>query len=183
MRFGAVRFSFMVLGLLVFVAFSACSDEAAGTRPDGASDTGEDTKTDQRDAVDQGADVECATGADCPSGVCDENSGVCLGPSCSDQVKNGDETDVDCGGLICDACGENSGCGVDTDCVSGVCTANVCQPATCSDGVVNQDETDVDCGGEICEACDSNRVCADDDDCESGICMLGLCAEIYHVLG
>ncbi|HLP50081.1 MAG TPA: hypothetical protein VK154_04310 [Chitinophagales bacterium] len=43
--------------------------------------------------------------------------------SCSDQVKNQDETSIDCGGS--------------------------CSPCpTCSDGFQNQDETGIDCGGE-----------------------------------
>ena len=38
----------------------------------------------------------CTKAADCKSGVC--SSGKCVEPSCTDGVKNGDETDIDCGG-------------------------------------------------------------------------------------
>src|SRR5204863_357501 len=38
----------------------------------------------------------CGVAGDCQSGVC--SGGVCPAPSCNDMVKNGTETDVDCGG-------------------------------------------------------------------------------------
>ncbi|MFO0761975.1 MAG: DNRLRE domain-containing protein [Byssovorax sp.] len=43
-------------------------------------------------------------------------------PSCAapDGVKNGDETDVDCGGR-CPTCPANASCQVDADCLSGIC--------------------------------------------------------------
>ncbi len=40
--------------------------------------------------------------------------------SCSDSVKNGTETDVDCGGA-CRKCSKHQGCGQDSDCESGKC--------------------------------------------------------------
>jgi hypothetical protein len=43
-----------------------------------------------------GFGLQCATASDCAYFVC--SGGVCQGPSCSDGVKNGSETDVDCGG-------------------------------------------------------------------------------------
>lgn len=45
--------------------------------------------------------------------------------SCSDGVKNGSESDVDCGGE-CDGCGIGQICGVDADCQSNVCADGVC---------------------------------------------------------
>ncbi len=48
--------------------------------------------------------------------------------SCFDGIKNGDETDVDCGGS-CNPC------------------------PTCDDGIKNGDETAIDCGGTLCEPC------------------------------
>ena len=38
-------------------------------------------------------------------------------------MRNGTETDVDCGGPTCGACGTNASCSVGTDCTSGVCDA------------------------------------------------------------
>ena len=43
-----------------------------------------------------------------------------LGHSCSDNQKNGDETDVDCGGS-CVPCAEGKGCTVGKDCASMSC--------------------------------------------------------------
>jgi len=116
--------------------------------------------------------VVCGSGADCPSGVC--NAGVCEAASCTDSLQNGDESDVDCGGGTCPACGDAAGCSVATDCVSLVCTGNVCVAATCGDGVRNQGETDVDCGGP-CSPCGAGLGCDTADDCVSHICTLGVC--------
>lgn len=95
-------------------------------------------------------------------------------PSCGDGVLNGDETDVDCGGPSCSACGDGSSCSVDGDCSSGVCNGGVCQAAGCSDGVLNGDESDVDCGGS-CPACSPGQSCNVGGDCDTGICSSGVC--------
>ena len=54
-------------------------------------------------------------------------------PDCNDGIRNGDETDIDCGGSC-------------PPCDGGV-------TETCFDGIQNQDETGVDCGGAICPPC------------------------------
>ncbi len=47
---------------------------------------------------------------------------------CSDDVKNGDETDVDCGGSICTAkCANDMGCKDDSDCASDNCNVDQCK--------------------------------------------------------
>jgi len=56
------------------------------------------------------------------------NSGT-VDPTCTDGIRNGGETGIDCGGPDCAAC------------------------PTCSDGVQNGNETGVDCGGPDCNAC------------------------------
>ncbi len=50
-------------------------------------------------------------------------------PTCDDGIMNQDETDIDCGGTICDAC------------------------PTCNDGMMNGNETGIDCGGPDCPEC------------------------------
>jgi Collagen triple helix repeat (20 copies) len=57
-------------------------------------------------------------------GTCSNN--VCKAPSCADGVRNGSETDTDCGGA-CSRCATGNMCGLSTDCQSAVCTTNVCQ--------------------------------------------------------
>jgi hypothetical protein len=54
-------------------------------------------------------------------------------PTCNDDIQNGDETGVDCGGS---------------------CTPCQTEP-TCNDGIQNGDETGVDCGGS-CTPCDTS---------------------------
>jgi hypothetical protein len=44
-----------------------------------------------------------------------------LAPTCSDGLRNGDESDVDCGGPLCARCAVSARCNVNGDCVSGRC--------------------------------------------------------------
>ncbi len=102
----------------------------------------------------------CELPGDCVSGVCMKPSGEnklkCTVPSCSDGVKNGQETDTDCGGPDCQGkCPVNGACHVGSDCSSGVCQSGSCKAPTCVDGVKNGAETGVDCGMSIpaCPKC------------------------------
>jgi hypothetical protein len=74
----------------------------------------------------QGNCVECLSDADCASKVCE--AGVCADASCGDGVKNGSESDVDCGGS-CGGCALGESCGVAADCASKVCTGGTCVAA------------------------------------------------------
>jgi hypothetical protein len=49
--------------------------------------------------------------------------------TCDDVLLNQDETDVDCGGIVCPACIDGQACLVDEDCTSTVCTEGVCADA------------------------------------------------------
>ncbi len=68
--------------------------------------------------------VECLIGTDCTSGVCTGNA--CQAPACNDSVKNGAETDKDCGGGTCPPCAVGKTCSAASDCESGVCTGTTC---------------------------------------------------------
>lgn len=94
-------------------------------------------------------------------------------PSCTDGIKNQDETDVDCGGS-CSRCLDHKACQTGGDCISKNCSAGVCVPATCTDGIRNQDESDVDCGGG-CAGCAVGDLCSGHDDCGSRFCYAGRC--------
>jgi hypothetical protein len=85
-------------------------------------------------------------------------------------VKNGDETDVDCGGSKAPACADGKGCLIAADCLSDVCTGNVCQVPTDSDGVKNGDETGVDCGGSSPKKCPPGEGCNTTADCNNVKC-------------
>ena len=59
-----------------------------------------------------------------PAGCSD--GGTSAESSCSDGIKNGTETDVDCGGPSCGGCAVTKACAMDTDCASVACDANQC---------------------------------------------------------
>jgi hypothetical protein len=96
---------------------------------------------------------------------------------CQDKVKNGLETDVDCGGQTCAPCSAKQSCAQGSDCDSAICDAATkrCDAASCSDGVINQAETDIDCGGENCNMCPNARKCRASTDCQSGVCQAKVC--------
>jgi hypothetical protein len=73
-------------------------------------------------------------------------AGLCIVASCTDRVKNGEESDVDFGGALCSKCGLGRACMRNTDCSSSSCNST-CHPPSCLDKIQNQDESDVDCGG------------------------------------
>lgn len=121
----------------------------------------------------------CQRDEDCldPDDVCED--GECRGPcengecppTCTDKEKNGDETDVDCGGS-CDAnCAISKKCEVGEDCTEGVCEGKICQPARCDDGVLNGTEPWTDCGGECLVKCQNDEPCFVAEDCESETCV------------
>ncbi len=99
--------------------------------------------------------IELCPGPSCPSNVAQD--------SCTDGVRNQDETGIDCGGSCPAACGSSPSF------------------ASCSDGVRNQDETDLDCGGSCGANCAAGKGCAQDGDCNSDLlCSPGshICTEI-----
>jgi hypothetical protein len=56
--------------------------------------------------------------------------------SCSDGIKNGAETDIDCGGGACATCTNGKTCSANTDCASAYCSAGACQDSSCA-GIPN----------------------------------------------
>ncbi len=48
-------------------------------------------------------------------------------PTCTDGIKNGSETDVDCGPLPCSTCKLGKGCANNADCAQGNCVNKVCR--------------------------------------------------------
>ncbi|MEO0321829.1 MAG: hypothetical protein AAF447_02650 [Myxococcota bacterium] len=101
-----------------------------------------------------------------------------LGPPdpCFDGVRNGDETDVDCGGEVCEArCGDALRCDISADCASAVCIGGECQAPTCRDGIANGDETGADCGGPSCPGCGLGEGCLAMSDCAMGRCEGEFC--------
>jgi len=71
--------------------------------------------------------------------------------TCTDGVRNQDETGVDCGGVckICETCSD----GIQNQREQGVDCGGPCPACqTCTDGVQNQNEQGIDCGG-VCKPC------------------------------
>ncbi|HEX2570635.1 MAG TPA: fibrinogen-like YCDxxxxGGGW domain-containing protein [Polyangia bacterium] len=114
----------------------------------------------------------CQRNDDCVSGYCDPVTRTCRPPSCTDGMRNGDETGVDCGGPTCPKCADNQGCQTNNDCISGFCNpqTNTCMTPTCTDGYMDGGETGVDCGGPTCPLCPNGMTCQRDSDCQSGFC-------------
>ncbi|HRI71913.1 MAG TPA: hypothetical protein PK156_47095 [Polyangium sp.] len=124
---------------------------------------------------DVGQCVQCNFNMDCGGGgLCD--NGTCVPPECNDQIRNGNESDIDCGGTQCVPCGVGLGCMAKTDCASKICVNGTCRAPTCNDMEANGDETDVDCGGPTCPAdCANDKMCLVAGDCVSGVCNGGMC--------
>jgi Cys-rich repeat protein len=112
--------------------------------------------------------VACSEDAHCPEGdVCAGNACVACGPvpvagseragaaqegtcpgACANGVKDGDESDVDCGGPDCLPCGVGQGCGDDSDCFSSAsCVDNVCRDGTRGPCPESRDVCGGDTGG------------------------------------
>jgi hypothetical protein len=112
----------------------------------------------------------CDSNADCAGGRCTND--ICQPESCIDELENGVESDVDCGGDDgCARCPVGRHCRTASDCDGGACTNGKCQRPTCDDGLLNGSETDVDCGGICPSACADGLRCKISADCESLICV------------
>jgi hypothetical protein len=109
----------------------------------------------------------CKVGEDCVNRVCSP-AGTCTPATATDNVKNGTETDVDCGGAAAPRCAEGKACNEGEDCDSRFCTDNICEPR--KPGRKDGDETDVDCGGTVAPKCDWDKTCAVDGDCTTNAC-------------
>jgi len=134
--------------------------------------------SDARDAADASAD----TSSDEASAVTSGSPLDGAAASCTDKIRNGDETDVDCGGS-CAPCGANKSCRVDGDCGA---TASGCDAAHggcrcddvskrcvydhCFDNKSDDGESGLDCGGDVCAVCGLGGGCQQDTDCSSQAC-------------
>jgi formylglycine-generating enzyme required for sulfatase activity len=112
----------------------------------------------------------CAVRSDCLTNSCSVQN-RCQQPAING-VKDGDESDVDCGGTLAPPCVPGKRCGTPKDCDSNVCGAGVCIAATNKDNTKNGDESDVDCGGTVTAAarCVVGKTCNKSADCLSDAC-------------
>lgn len=125
-------------------------------------------------------DAVCLVDADCASAQCELNR--CVGPveevdagampSCDDGLRNGTETDVDCGGE-CTQCPPGSQCVDANDCEVGRCLDGVCTtdlPSGCGAPLLTCNQQCIDptfdrfnCGG-------CGVMCTTDQQCAGGMC-------------
>ena len=103
--------------------------------------------------------VECLASSDCTAPLsCDPITHFCSSTSeaCTDGLKDGNETGVDCGGSCAPTrqCTTGGGCAVGGDCQSGVCTAGACVAGRCGDGIQQPNEGCDDGNGVNGDGCD-----------------------------
>jgi len=122
--------------------------------------------------ADCGPDLTCALGGD----VAGQMALECLDlRSCSDGVKNQDESDVDCGPFApCPTCGVGRTCTGSQDCSTSLCVEGRCRADSAFDRAQTPGETDVDCGGNAL-GCQAGQHCSVSSDCRSGWCHVGVC--------
>jgi hypothetical protein len=96
---------------------------------------------------------------------------------CDDGIKDGSETDVDCGGPVCAPCAPGLACVEDADCANDDCPRGICYQTTCDDGIKDDGESDVDCGGPSCAYCAVGQSCNTGSDCQTNLCSGGKCAD------
>ena len=175
----------LVRTLCLVAVGAAIASPIACSTADTSVDPGDEAGTSDAALIDGGGgadtaapdlDKACVTGSDCSSGVCGPDK-KCKSPTSSDFVKNGDETDIDCGGANAKPCPDGKGCAAPKDCTSAVCTAGICAVPSATDGVKNGDETDKDCGGAKAPGCANGLSCAKAADCADKICTGGKCVE------
>jgi len=101
--------------------------------------------------------------------------------SCTNDIKDGDEKGIDCGGACTAGCEIGEDCDSDSDCDTDYCGSNsTCQQTSCSDNIQNGAESDTDCGGTCNDQCAIGDNCDDDDDCDSNSCSqsTGMCEDV-----
>lgn len=125
--------------LAILTLALACGDSDAGS--DGGSNPGTAVTVSSTGAASEptsgptssgpggtDSDSVCGDGIVGPDEPCDDGnqidldgcSNTCTLPTCSDAVRNGDESDVDCGGA-CPQCGDMGKCNQNSDCTTGLC--------------------------------------------------------------
>ncbi len=173
-------------------------DARDAPRGDGAVDRGSDQHADaaaeRADAADGGPSDAARDGAsDGPRDATDargDGGPDTAAPTCSDHIKNSDETDIDCGGH-CGKCAASKTClvgadcafgvcrtdhtcgecnlaadcpGTETECVHRACTAGVCGTSLAAAGTVLAQQAVGDCQSRQCAADGTVKMVADNSD-------------------
>ena len=134
---------------------------------------------DERDAGVDAAPPANDASADGPK-VLDAND------PCGNKVKDGTETDVDCGGSSCAKCGNGLHCATPSDCKVAVCTGGVCGACngtttcpigqSCVAGFCRACTANADCSGQVCTSSGTCEPCKLTSECGAGeVCNYGTC--------
>lgn len=113
----------------------------------------------------------CAGDGDCVlpgSGNC--ANGQCVAATCDDDVKNGSETDEDCGGSCSVRCVGGQACGTNSDCADTACVSQICS-GVCSPG-------NRICSNNGVATCGSTGVYSSPAQCTDQTCISGTCQGI-----
>jgi hypothetical protein len=129
----------------------------------------------------------CTVGTACTSRVC--KAGSCRPALCNDGVKNGLETDVDCGGS-CGPCAPGKQCGGNADCAAGPCNSGVCgcTPLVCGAPALTGlcgSNLDDNCGGKVAaclcgsggETCYQGACCDPQAACQTACGTISACGQ------
>lgn len=90
-------------------------------------------------------------------------------PGCVNEMRDDEETDIDCGGPSCSGCANGLMCQTNSDCQSDACGEDL-RCTSCPNGATDGLETDIDCGGSECPACQNGQACQMNSDCASDMC-------------
>lgn len=162
MKFARSSFAFRC-SLLTALLLASCSVDDGSEPSDADASAADGSRDDAAIASDAAPDSALATDAEAGAPP----------PPPPNGVKDGTESDVDCGGAGAGVarCGDGKTCLVKEDCVSLFCNAaGVCATPSPNDGEKNGKETDVDCGGDAPTTCAVGKGCLVHLDCASKGC-------------
>jgi cysteine-rich repeat protein len=119
--------------------------------------------------------------------------------TCNDNIKNGNETDVDCGGPDCQDCAQGKKCSVGSDCATSFCADGVCSNTACvgfcqaataakkgqgADGtcgpIIAGSDPDDECAAQASQTCGTTGACNGSGACQlysaSTVCAAPSCS-------
>ncbi len=110
--------------------------------------------------------------------VCD-GQGDCVPTHCTDNTKDVDETDTDCGGPSCGPCANTKACMQPTDCKSGDCLSLVCTACGIDTDCATTEFCDtLNAGGTCAPKKPGGQLCGGDDQCTTNACADGICCDM-----
>lgn len=146
----------------VFKQGSDCANSMSATTSagPGSSQASDPTLATTSASATQGSGSE--SGASASMSATDSATDTGVGPSCSNGVQDGDETDVDCGGSCGPTCENGEDCAVNGDCVDDNCSPlEICAAPECT--ITMDDNSCQACIKASC--CDTVTECLADMKC------------------